>query len=243
MGQTSTLVRALKRALKNQGLTYRKVAEALELSEASVKRMFAEENLSLARLEHICQLLGMEFSDLVTEMESEAHKISGLSEAQEMELISEGRLLLVAFLVVNGWKADDILEHFDLTLPDLIRGLTRMDKLGMIELLPGNRIKLLITPNFAWRRNGPIQSHFMSHFLEDFLKSNFDRRSESIMLLSGMLSRSSISALLLKMEKMVNEFNELHWEDQRTPLSHRQLYGVVLAMRPWRPAALQEMMK
>lgn len=243
MGQTSTLLRTLKRILKTQGMTYRRVAQGLGLSEASVKRMFSAENMSLERLDQILQLMGLEFSELVREMESEAHRLSSLSESQELELVSDGKLLLVAFLVVSGWKVDDILERLELPLPEVIRCLTRMDKLGMIELLPGNRVKLLISPNFAWRRNGPIQRFFTANFLEDFLQSSFDRRNEHFAFLSGMLSRSSITTLHMKMEKLISEFNELHSEDQQLPLSQRQGYSVIVAMRPWRPSAMDILLK
>lgn len=243
MGQTSTLIRTLKRALKVRGLTYRRVAAKLGLSEASVKRMFSGENLSIDRLDQICQLMGMEISDLVGEMESEAHKLTGLTEDQELELVSDPKLLLVSFLVVSGWKVEDILERLDLPLSEVIRCLTRLDRLGMIELQPANRIRLRISPNFTWRRNGPIQRFFTTHFLEDFLQSNFERRNEHFAFLSGMLSRDSIAVLHLKIEKLINEFNEMHIDDQRLPLSHRQGYSAVLAMRPWRPGALETFLK
>ena len=50
MGQTRELVAALKTELKAQGKTYADVAAALELSEASVKRIFSQQNFSLERL-------------------------------------------------------------------------------------------------------------------------------------------------------------------------------------------------
>jgi hypothetical protein len=49
MPQTQQLVETLKQALRGQKKTYADVAKALELSEARVKRLFADKNLSLAR--------------------------------------------------------------------------------------------------------------------------------------------------------------------------------------------------
>ncbi len=69
MSQTAALIDTLKKTLKANGLTYRKVADKLKLSEASVKRLFAGQNISLNRLEQICQLMDMEISDLVNKME------------------------------------------------------------------------------------------------------------------------------------------------------------------------------
>ena len=51
-------------ALKAQGKTYRDVAVALGLTEASVKRLFSKQSFSLHRLDQVCQLLEMEITDL-----------------------------------------------------------------------------------------------------------------------------------------------------------------------------------
>jgi DNA-binding Xre family transcriptional regulator len=48
-------VDTLKQELRKQRITYRRVSEALELSETSVKRLFSEEAFSLKRLEKICE--------------------------------------------------------------------------------------------------------------------------------------------------------------------------------------------
>src|SRR5581483_8489450 len=49
MEQRAALVDALKRALKARGITYAQVAEVMELSEPSVKRMFASGQFTLER--------------------------------------------------------------------------------------------------------------------------------------------------------------------------------------------------
>ena len=68
MSQAPTLLNTLKRELKAQGITYAQVACHLGLSESSIKRLFSSSNLSLARLEQLCQLVGLEISDLVQKM-------------------------------------------------------------------------------------------------------------------------------------------------------------------------------
>jgi hypothetical protein len=45
--------------LRSKGLTYRDFAAALELSEASAKRIFADKSFSLKRLEQFCEVLEM----------------------------------------------------------------------------------------------------------------------------------------------------------------------------------------
>jgi transcriptional regulator with XRE-family HTH domain len=149
MAQADPLITTLKKALKAQGLTYHAVAKGLGVSEASVKRYFSRKQFSLAQLERICQLLGMELSDLVRMMDAETRQLTELTEAQERELTSDIRLLLVAFLVVNGLTYQDLIRYYRLSETDTVRYLARLDRLRLIELFPQNRIKLLISPNFT----------------------------------------------------------------------------------------------
>ena len=241
MGQTSVLIRTLKRVLKNHDLTYQDVAQALDLSEATVKRRFSQASFSLEQLDHICQLVDMEISDLVKEMESGQVWLTELTEAQEQEVVSDDKLLVVAFHVINGWTLDDIHAFYKLTKAEIVHCLTRMDRLRLIDLLPENRIRLLISANFAWRKNGPIQRFFTEHVQADFLGSLFDLRGESLMFLSGMLSRNASTALIGKMEKLAAEFNELYREEQLHPLTQRVGYSLLLALRPWQPGVFEHL--
>lgn len=241
MPQARALIETLKKALKARGLTYREVATHLGISESSVKRVFAEGSFSLARLDEVCQSLGWELSDLVRTMESETRRIGELTEAQEQELVSDHRLLLVAHLVVNGWQYQDILTHYRFTQAQLVGYLLKLDKLKLLELLPNNRIKLLLSPHFVWRRNGPIQRFFTEHMQQDFLKSRFDRHGEAFFFLSGTLSRRASADLIKKMEKLAAEFNDLNREEQGLPLQQRDGCSMILAIRPWRPDVFERM--
>ena len=57
MAQTEFLIQSLKKSLKAHGLTYADVARQLKLSEASIKRLFSEQNITLERLDQICQMM------------------------------------------------------------------------------------------------------------------------------------------------------------------------------------------
>ena len=50
MSQTAQLLSALKKFLKAKGITYQLLADRLDLSEASVKRLFSDESFSIRRI-------------------------------------------------------------------------------------------------------------------------------------------------------------------------------------------------
>ena len=71
MSQTNSLLQALKKQLRAQGKTYVDVAQLLDLSEASVKRLFASQSFTLQRLEQLCDWLQIEFSELMQQAQQQ----------------------------------------------------------------------------------------------------------------------------------------------------------------------------
>ena len=241
MSQISSLVQVLKKALKNEGKTYSYVASELGLSEASVKRMFATNNFTLKRLEAICQLIKIDFSDLVRMVEELKNRISHLTEIQEKELLNNTKLMLVAVCVRNHWRMEDIIAQYDISTPECVVLLAKLDKLKIIELLPGNRFKLLIRPDFRWLPNGPIEHYFRKHIEREFFDTNFDKDNELRLFLTGMLSRNSTEHLLMKLNDLAKEFSSILDEDLSIPVEKRRNAGLVIAFRPWELSAFSSL--
>ena len=240
MARSAVLVETLKRELKARGLTYAAVARGLRMSEASVKRMFARRAFTLARLDAICELAGLDFLELARLSAPREAVISQLSLEQEKELVDNPRLMLVALCTLNHWSYDDIVGRYALSPAECVRLLARLDRLKFIELLPGNRIRLLVSRAFSWIPDGPIQRLFKQQFLADFFRSRFDREAELMLLANGMLSRASVSALLASLRKAAAEFSALRSDDAALPLGQRVPITLLVAARPWSPEVLRK---
>lgn len=234
MGQTRELVATLKTELKAQGKTYADVAAALELSEASVKRIFSQQNFSLERLDRICQLLGIEISDLVQQMNERRRQLQQLDWDQEQDLTGDITLMLVAVCVLNRWTMEEILSYYRISEHECIRHLARLDRLKLIELLPGNRIRLRVAPNFSWIDNGPIQQFFQQKIGQEFFHTRFNRDDECLVVLNGMLSSQSNAEMQRKLRRLAREFDALNNDDATLNLEQRQGATLVLALRDWR---------
>lgn len=235
--QAVTLIDTLKRMLKARGMTYARLAVGLGLSEGSVKRMFSHRDLTLQRLEDVCRLAGIDFGELVREATAESAGTTHLTVAQEREIVSDPALLLVALCAVGNWTFEQIVHTYNLSEAQCIRHLTRLDRARIIELLPGNRIRPLISRTFAWLPDGPIQRYFRSRVESEFLSSKFDGPAELFLFVSGMLSRASTSEMVARLRRVAGEFAELHAADRALPLARRHGTSVLLAIRPWEPHA------
>jgi transcriptional regulator with XRE-family HTH domain len=234
MAQAHAVVDVLKRELKARGLTYAEVARRIGMSEPSVKRMFSQRNFTLTRLDEICAAAGIEFTELTRGFNREEHLISQLTQAQEREIVGDPKLFLVAICALNLLGVEDILATYDVTEAELIGLLVRLDRMGIIELLPNNRFRLRIARTFAWIPNGPIQSAFRAN-AHDFFDSHFGGENETMILLNGRLSRTSAAALIDKLRRVAREFSAQHIDDAVLPAAERAPVSLLLACRPWHP--------
>jgi transcriptional regulator with XRE-family HTH domain len=242
MASADAVIDVLKSELKARNLTYAHIARGIEMSEASVKRMFSERNFTLERIDEICKAAGIEFSDLMRSFNREEHLLAQLTEAQEREIVTDPKLFLAAVCALNLLSYDDILSAYALTPAELVGLLTRLDRIGIIELLPNNRFKLRISRTFAWIPNGPIQTAFKTNAL-DFFDSAFAGDQELMILLNGRLSRAGTAALLERLKRVAREFSDRHIEDATLPAAQRPAMSLLLACRAWHPQFMQALLK
>ena len=233
MSQTRPLIDTLKQELRKQRITYKQVAEALGLSETSVKRLFSEESFSVKRLEKVCEMLHLGISDLVHLMENNVELTAELTLEQEQELVADVRLLLVALLLLNKLQFAEIIATYEISETEGIRLLARLDRMKLIELQPGNRVKLMVSNNFEWIPGGPIQRFFESRVQLEFLNSSFNRPGESRVFASGMISQSANAEIIRKMQQLAREMTEMTRESENLPLEQRFGTSLMMAIRPW----------
>lgn len=233
MGQSNAVITTLKQALKSRHMTYGEIARRLGMSEANIKRMFSSGRFTLERLEAICRLIDMELSDLFALHEASRQRISHLSEEQERELMDDTALFLVAVCVRNHLDFDTILAHYHIEEPTLIRKLAKLDRLKLIDLLPGNRIKLRVAENFHWIPNGPIERYFEKAIQNEFLRTGFNETENPRMFLSGLLSERSATIIHQRLRTLSEEFTRLHRQDSELPINRRKSIGLFVAMREW----------
>ena len=233
MAELDQLVNTLKRHLKSQGFTYRSLGEALQLSEPSVKRMFATRRMGVDRLIEISHLLGFTLAELSQEAALGESRLHLLTEAQERELVSEVPLLLVAVCALNQWEMGDIVRVYQLTEHECVRLLVRLDRLRLIHFLPGNRIRLNVARDFDWLPDGPIRMFFRHKGMSDFLRSEFRGGDEVLAFSHGMLSAAAVARMHAEIRKLRQKFAELHKESLDTPLAKRHGTGLLLALRDW----------
>lgn len=233
MSRAIAVLDALKHVLKQQGVTYAQLAAALNLSEASIKRLFVSKQITLHRLEQICDAINYDMEELF-DLVAESHRtVTELTEQQEQELVDNLKLMLVGFRLFNHYTFEDILRDYDITETEGIQLLAQLDRMGIIDLLPNNRVRMRLARTFSWLKDGPIQRFFERRVQSNFFEVSFSKYNELRLVLNGMLSEHSNQILQQRMQRLASEYESLVKEDKKIDLRKRHGTTLVLAIRPW----------
>lgn len=229
------LITTLKKCLKLRGISYRTLARHLAISESSVKRLFANHRWPLHRLEEICEVMGLSIFDLMRlasdiESDRDAHR---LTIDQEKVLANDADLLIGFHLLLNGWTHAQIRQSYRWSEPQLIKILTRLDKAGLIELLPGNRVLLKTATVIHWRPDGPVRQRYQQTVLTDFLKHPFDQPNEVLAFEVFELSTSTVHLIRRRLENLRKEVAEFAAMDRSVPTDEKESVALLLATRTW----------
>lgn len=147
----------LKRLLKEKGITYRELAKRLKISESSVKKAFIAEDCSLSRLNQICGFLGIGLGDLLSGAASNGPGKFQFTAAQERFLTQNRRSFQVYWkLVYEGLSQEGVKQFFRLSDAQLFKILRGLDQHGLLELLPGGKLRLPDMSMLLWESSGPL---------------------------------------------------------------------------------------
>src|SRR2546430_17635182 len=152
-------VEALKKCLRARGMTYAALARELRISEASVKRMFSRSSFTLSRIEEILAALDLDLHEVARMSLASAAGPTELTLDQETALAKDERLISVFWLVLNGWRYEQIAEAFSISRAELTLVFARLDRLKLIEWGKGERARLRVAKTLDRKSTRLNSSH------------------------------------------------------------------------------------
>ncbi|MGR6805829.1 helix-turn-helix domain-containing protein [Sphaerotilus natans] len=234
MSTTADLIRVLKAELKSAGITYAALAAQLGLAESSVKRMFAQGDMPLSRIDAICRVLRTDFAELSRRLADE-HTTTRMELTQEQEraVVADRRLLLAAICCLSQWTFEQMLASYRYEPAELVGLLLQLDRLGIIELREHNRYRLKVSKTFRWRPHGPVMQFFRAEVVPDYFRGGFDGEGEQLMLVHGEINRALAPVFNERLARIGADFARQHLADQRLPEDQKQPFTMVVGLRSW----------
>ncbi len=232
MSDIKMVIRNLKSRMRAEHMTYRQLAHKVGLSEPTIKRDLSRGAFTLRRLEQFCEALNVTLSELL-QPAARSVLLTELSAEQEQALVSNPKLLVTTYLLVNDWKFAEIIATFRITDNELISILLKLERLGIAEYRPPHRMRKLTARNFSWRKDGPIQMFFLKRVVPEFFDDRFEGASDELRFINGTLSPESLRQFRAGIGRLAAEFEQLAHHDARLPLDDRNGCSAILALRAW----------
>ncbi len=228
------IFQALKAHLKARKMTYADLAQALQLSETTVKRMFVAQDCTLERLEAICEFLQVNLPHLIQSSPRQRNLINQLTLQQEGRLVANKKLLLCAVCAMNLWSFADMVKHLNLSETECLQLLRELEGIGFLELHPGSQYRLLVARDFAWIVGGPIMA-MVKAMADEYFDHPFDERGELIKIINVRIADRSAEVLKRRLEQIAQEYADQVAMDAHLGLHERAPMSVCIAVRRWVP--------
>ncbi len=147
----------LKRALRARGHTYRQVGVRIGLSESAVKKIFSNRDCSLSRLSQLAEVAGLSLSELFEQAERPAFERFRIDHERQRWLLEHPDAFWLYWrLVMDRLTPAQIRQRWSLSEAWMTRHLAQLDRAGLIEFGPEDRVRLPHGELVQWVSGGPL---------------------------------------------------------------------------------------
>jgi DNA-binding Xre family transcriptional regulator len=133
----------IKRMLKERGLSYKDLAQKIDMSESGVKKLFSSNDCSFQKMLQITKVLDVRLIDILDEVHhADPRKVSFTEKQQEAFLKDMFLFNFYYKLVIERCALEHIRKEYKLDKKETFKILRRLDNLRLIRLLPGDEVKI-----------------------------------------------------------------------------------------------------
>jgi transcriptional regulator with XRE-family HTH domain len=221
--------------LRSRGLRYRDIAGQLGVTERTVTRWFSTDGVDTRVIDRLCTLAQISFFDLCELAGKRVdRRVCHLSVRQEQALADDDLLNYLFAQICQGWTFADFLQELELPESYLIAALIRLEKIEVIEFLPGNEIRLRTAKDIEFRRNGPYAKCVNRWLARSLDRPDIEEPASLWAFDSLKLSPASIELLRQKCQALRQEARKLSDMDRHLNAGKRSWFSLIFTARPVR---------
>ncbi len=163
------LLGTLREVLKSKKITYAKLAKSVGVSEVTVKRWFSGQSCSLQNIFSICDVLGISFFDLAALAKTDQEVDYFLSSEQEKYFAGNPAAFGILKALQKGIEPKRLSEVWKLSWPKLFRILRKFEKMGLLEIMPSDQVRVKVVGNIRTQHRGPFARAILRPQILQFL--------------------------------------------------------------------------
>lgn len=168
---STDVIDLVKARAKANGQTQADLAKRLRVSLPTIKRWYQGEFSTLGNLKLLCDEVGLTLTEVFEAAEKPRTLNFQYTIEQESFFADHPEYLAYFDLLLSGHSPANIQKTYSLEPKLATRILSKLEKLRLIDWLPSDKIKLLVTGEPVWRKNGPLSKKLSPENLRTFLQT------------------------------------------------------------------------
>lgn len=215
--ETILIIDQLKTELKLKKVTYQELANKLNLSEVTVKRIFSYKDCSLERLINICDILEISFIDLAAKIKNDRPKNHTLSNEQEKMFIDNFELFLFYIELINAKNPNvkSLCKSLDLTESYIIKSINKLEKYKLAELHLNDKIKILNKGELDLPKRNKLTQKILSAHMKKIAEIDTEEKESVLSLSVSSASKNGIEKILFEIKRTIDTCQMICAEDSK----------------------------
>lgn len=165
------VIQLLKTKLRQRKISYQELADGLDIPLSTLKKWFSAKDGSFSRLTKICKIIDIPMNLLLKEIEDQNVRTVTMSKELQNAFMKDLTLFKVFWgLCYERLSNDEVMERFSLPEKDLKRILLKLDRLKLIVLDVGDKVKVPKLRPIHWNFSGPFMKMLEKDWVNGILQ-------------------------------------------------------------------------
>ena len=215
--RSDKVLEIIKKELKNKKLKYEDLAENLGMSLSGLKKSLASKDLTLARLQTICDVLGLSLVEVLT--------LADDSKVQDVYLTTEQESLLLRHPEIFHlyWKLrfeatpfHQYVQQAKDSREEVRKRLGRLEKVGLLRINGKGDIEFSDKGMIRWNNYGPLVEHLNRKWSSELIESILQKKDPDLVLNLALLqlNESSYTQLKSDLKALVDRYSTQSQRDR-----------------------------
>ena len=208
--RAETVLELLKKELKNKKMKYEDLADKLGMSVSGLKKSLSAKDLSLARLQTICEVLGISLVQLLTLADDAKVQDVYLTDEQESLLLKNPDI----FHLYWKLRFEELPLHKYIQMSkvgrDEIRSrLRRLEKVGLVKIDAKGDLEFSDKGMIRWNNYGPLVEFLNRKWSAELIESILQKKDPQIVLNLALLrvTEASFAELQNELRELVDRYS------------------------------------
>lgn len=210
--QKRLIFQSLKKVLKAKKITYKNLADSLELAESTLKRIFAIEDCSIEKLMKICDIIDISFLDLAKLAESSTVNYYVLPDNIDKFFSDNINYFMFYQELLDNKNIADIATDHELDQISVRKYLKKLEELELIECHPNDKIKFMYSGVLDLRKDSLLAENLLKNDLPILLDNIITNRKDGKTYLSTFefkLNNNSKKKLIDELDQLQTKYIEI----------------------------------